>query len=59
MCENRGMVYGIVNGNKSTWQMSYDEGRPVLRVMIDNHHLGITLSAEMPVVNCPICGRGL
>lgn len=59
MCGKRSVMYGIENGNKSMWQLSYDEGLPVLRVMIDNNHLGITLSSEMIIHNCPICGKGL
>ena len=59
LCEKRAVLYGIENGNKSMWQLSYDDGLLVLRTMIDNHHLGFSLSAELPVRNCPMCGKEL
>ena len=59
LCVKRAVMYGVENGNKSTWQLSYDNGMPVLRVSVDNHHLGITLSSELHIKNCPICGKEL
>ena len=59
LCKKRAVLYGMENGNKGTWQLSYNNGKPVLRVSVDNHHLGITLSNELMIHHCPLCGKEL
>lgn len=59
LCGDRAVLYGVENGNKGMWQLSYDHGEPVLRVSVDNHHLGITLSNELHINHCPMCGKEL
>lgn len=58
-CERRFDMHNGPSVAHKTWRLRHHGEKWSIHVEIENEKMGIAMTAELPINNCPICGREL